>query len=207
MFSAPMVCAILEGRKTQTRRAIVPTITETHCSKECACGGPSDWVWKSHRSPHVQQLAKFCPYGAPGDRLWVRETCLPDPPRDGSWDDCMYDGDQLYRNLSVIPENYRHPEHVIYRAAWTGDDLRWLPSIHMPRWASRITLEVADVRVQRVQEISEGDCLAEGCGAKDRRVFAELWDSINAKRGFGWEANPWVWAITFRRRDEQQPRA
>ena len=128
-----------------------------------------------------------CPYGKPGDKLWVRETW-------GLYDTEPKDG----------PENAT----VFYRATDGGRyDLRyqkWRPSIFMPRWASRITLEMVDVRIERLQDMSEGDVYKEGCivcPKTDMRpfvVFETLWDSINVKRGFGWDKNPWVWVVSFK---------
>lgn len=211
LFSAPMVRAILTGKKTQTRRVV--------------------------------KLSQRCPYGIPDDRLWVRETWA--------------DGDELASSRGPLDA----PEHVLYRAdnsayyfgdspmdgsnrpgrrvkdteGWNFDHpcVHWKPSIHMPRWAARIILEVTDVRVERVQDITEEDAKAEGLSAlsKDggrlwkygipdrdklpgndddgwhwtewdadpRVAFRKLWDSINDARGFGWAPNPWVWAITFKR--------
>jgi hypothetical protein len=191
LFSGPMVRAILDGKKTQTRRAIKPRVG--------GLAGLNFWGWDYDRAVFgtdllgpVQQVR--CPYGAPGDRLWVRETWL--------------------RNA--------HDE-VIYLADWREqgyewEGMGWKPSIHMPRWASRLTLEITGVRVERVQDISEVDAQAEGVdrefrtvvmhprGVKDyhmplsyRAGFANLWNQINADRGFEWEANPWVWVVEFRR--------
>ena len=178
LFSGPMVRAILDGRKTQTRRVI-----KWKCNR-----GPDgyDTVGESKiiRVPWTERtLAKIlvpeCPYGVPGDRLWVRET----------W------GKDLYAHLSGhVP--------ILYKVGPPSIDpdypVKWNPSIHMPRWASRLTLEVVEVRAQRLQDITEQDAIAEGvsCVAE----FRELWDSINAKRA-PWDSNPWVWAVTFRRVD------
>jgi hypothetical protein len=164
LFSAPMVRALLDGTKTQTRRIIKPN----HC------------VAPSMRL----SMVPGCPYGVPGDRLWVRETFCPQ-----------------------MNATDRTP---FYRS--TGDELpschKWKPSIFMPRWASRITLEITEVRVQRVQDISEEDAKAEGGGfirehpdadetLSDKKLFQFLWESISGETS--WDANPWVWAITFRR--------
>ena len=138
------------------------------------------------------------PYGEPGDRLWARETWAHDA-----------DSLEMLRALvdDIMPTRDYGP---YYRAtgAYEGSGLRWRPSIHMPRWASRITLEVTDVRVERLQSISEEDALAEGvdplewsggpANADARAAFRELWESINGKRA-PWATNPWVWAISFRR--------
>jgi hypothetical protein len=122
-----------------------------------------------------------CPYGRPGDRLWVRET----------WS-------QLYPYES---------RRVAYRAdretvVAPGVLPWWRPSIHMPRWASRLTLEITKVRVERLKEITVKDIAAEGIqegvGVFAYEDFRKLWDSLNAKRGFGWDANPWVWVVEFR---------
>lgn len=188
LFSGAMVRAILEGRKTQTRRVI-----------------PNDW-WRcldpddeDDRAAAIPQ----CPYGVPGDRLWVRETWwqIPEPTarqlRDGAdtWPKVAYAADES----DVEREENRE----------FGWKLR--PSIFMPRQFSRLTLEITSVRVERVQDISEGDASAEGVyvGAEEpratsgyygpRNAYKHLWDSINAKRGHSWESNPWVWVLEFRR--------
>lgn len=181
LFSAPMVRAILEGRKTQTRRVFklprrmewYPDLGGEREGWYCDIGGRGWW--------HVSETA--CPYGAPGDRLWVRET----------WG--------LYQH------QFDHECHdVIYRA----DDQRpivdrWRPSIHMPRWASHIDLEVTGVRVERLQDISEADAMAEGVPEAIpfetpgfyRQGFHDLWESINGAGS--WDANPWVWVVEFQR--------
>ena len=203
LFSAEMVRAILEGHKTQTRRVC--------------------------KDPLVPSMMDDCPYGEAGDFLWVRESFLPDPPIDGSWPgDIEWNG--CGRPLRGVPIGYQFPEWVIYRATWTGnDDMKWHPSIHMPRWASRIKLKISDVRVERVQDISAADVEAEGIpryrrefgqeggfpdGWKDLRpgyggsvwipsafkdAYRVLWDEINAKRGYDFNANPYVWVIVFER--------
>ena len=144
LFSAPMVRAILAGTKTQTRRA---------WPNQPPPGIPIGWT------------PNCCAgrYGKRGDRLWVRETWMPDAPRNGEWPDTAFYGCGM-SPLSLIPECYRHPWHALHRATYDGCDLvGWKPSIHMPRWASRITLEITDVRVERLQDISEADAQAEGC--------------------------------------------
>jgi hypothetical protein len=154
-----------------------------------------------------------CPYGAPGDRLWVKEAFIPDPPINGEWPDMGGD----FR-LADIPDAYRSPSHVLYKAdpRWAhAQDWLWRPVIFMPRWASRITLEVTEVRVEQLQDISEEDAVAEGCtagggvtsgpmdpyetdGHTAVEDYAAAWDELNAKRGFPWESNPWVWAVNFK---------
>lgn len=185
IFSAPMVQAILEGRKTQTRRVL---------HREKLYNG---YAFDDPR------IARACPHGQPGDRLWARET------------------------FAVITGVGRAPhvdDAVEYRADNSpageviGHARAWRPSIFMPRAYSRITLEVVGVRVERVQDISEADARAEGAdqefrtvvyspaGVKDyhmpvsyRGGFANLWDSINETRGYGWDTNPWVWVVEFKR--------
>lgn len=193
LFSGPMVRAILEGRKTQTRRVV----KARHFPKlEKFLGGVLDGKWN---------LIPL-PYGEPGDRLWVRETWQVDyVERHGLTDDyaCVrYVAD----NLSQV-HNAPGEEDRYYSLAGKARD-RSLPSIHMPRWASRITLEIVNVRVERLQDISPSDALAEGAfcpeahyaqngAAAPIAVFFDLWESIN---GVGsWDANPFCWVIEFKR--------
>lgn len=188
-FSAPMINAILAGHKSQTRRGV-------KLPKELS-GGDLSRAWPDKMfgvtpglhvpmpDESVQRLRN--PWGWPEpSRLWVRET----------W--------SLAFESAVIP----HPDGVIYRADegnadWDG---RWKPSIFMPRWASRITLEITGVRVERLQDISRGDAMAEGCpfpnmmhGDDPRQWYAGLWEDINGNTPAEWKANPWVWVIEFRR--------
>lgn len=216
LFSAPMVRAILEGRKTQTRR-IVKHIP--------ALGGPLGWCAAAKAQEPgwvyiVGDYRRFCPYGVPGDRLWVKETwCAWDTTEENI--EC----DEVEGNVASLVERGIGRHHVTYRADPNRYANKWRPSIFMPRWASRITLEIEAVRVERLIEISEEDAVAEGviaprcehCGytradsrfQMDHRfcqspepssaipIYRELWESIN---GFGaWDANPWVWVIQFRR--------
>jgi len=199
LFNAAMVRAVLDGRKTQTRRVIKPqpqhdAILLSHLACTAQDGVFEFWGDSDYSTERVA-----CPYGASGDRLWVRET-------------------------------FAHLGCYRYRATETEGVLRrctWKPSIHMPRCASRINLEVVGVRVERVQDISDGDALAEGIMSTDfwgkvtgdmlpddneekaweeypRQAFRLLWDSINAKprkdgTDISWTANPWVWVVEFRR--------
>jgi hypothetical protein len=202
LFSAPMVRAILAGRKTQTRRLIRNP-------------GRLDGLMLAGEE------ANWSPYGGPGDRLWVKENW-----RYADWtDDGMpyieYAADNARRLVEDVPEDWadrveavwaRLSEPENYGIDGKAADRKWRPSIFMPRWASRITLEVTEVRVQRLQEISEKDAEAEGADLTraeeegvlgyaevgPREMFAALWDDINGKRA-PWSSNPWVWAITFRR--------
>lgn len=192
LVSAEMVRAILDGRKTQTRRVVRNQSRALHLGME---------------TPEFRaSVIRRCPYGQPGDRLWVRETwIIGHDDGNGGW--------------SVLrPTGHSNREgRVFYRASFDEPDpnkggrMLWRPSIHMPRWASRITLEVTGVRVERLQELSELDAVAEGLDPVHpgehkwqttpfaRTRYAELWDSLNEKRGYGWETNPWIWVIEFRR--------
>lgn len=196
LFSAPMVRALLNGRKTQTRRIVkYPRWAEP--------GGEMDIYEASDDLLAVAKisgcLAKVeCPHGVPGDRLWVRETFY-------SWVCRTY-----------TPQGTHESEQCVYAAdgGTLMNGAKWRPSIFMPRDVSRITLEITEVRVQRLQEISEEDAKAEGCdpwsfgqeqtmtsgerGAASpyRGGYACLWDEINGDRA-SWKSNPWVWALTF----------
>ena len=132
-----------------------------------------------------------CPYGQVGDRLWVRETWFDNSFYPDDRDNVLYRADGEFQEQ--IPEEY--------------EGAKWAPSIHMFRWASRITLEITEVRVERLQEITKEDIKAEGLGMPSLPnshlpyfKFKDLWDSLNAKRGYGWEVNPWVWVISFKLR-------
>jgi len=202
LFSGEMVRAILDGRKTQTRRVIK--------AKVPCWNKPDDWqkgicfhgMVSFNNGPSKQhQLRDFsvqCPYGIPCDRLWVRET---------------------WQNTADMGICHPADNYVVYRATdpdWeTMEGWKWRPSIFMPREASRITLEITDIRVERVQDISEKDAEHEGLtewqdfiylSPDESRMtrdiiqaFSWLWDSLNAKRGYSWESNPWVWVIDFKK--------
>lgn len=201
LFNAPMVRALLDGSKTQTRRVMKP-------QPEPVPHRPGDYQWPCNafqsmvsvadtRAPDAHGMAgDACPHGGHGDRLWVRETWAPHPD---------------------FPETVHR---AVYRAdrECEYDVERWRPSIHMPRWAGRILLEIVSVRIERLQDISDADIEAEGIDmdalaeaqdrydaiAKDgnasghatlRTAWRELWEST----GGDWDANPWCWAITFKR--------
>lgn len=212
LFSGPMVRAILENRKTQTRRVVKLRDPSQTYSVHGDDGWPSSadecGMWHKDR----------CPYGAPGDRLWVREA----------W----------------CPQIVNGSPHHLFKASWPQVDehgittpvptFKWKPSIHMPRWASRITLEITEVRVERLHELSDGDAINEGilsvrspewdrqhfpawrsefdaaCAANRKppvgpmptRAFKALWESINGKGS--WGKNPWVWVIGFERVDGEK---
>ena len=215
LFSAPMVRAILDGRKTVTRRIVKPVGNDD--AFVLLDHGKGFWPYRSddgessitadgNETPHS------CPYGRSGDRLWVREAFHGyhwDKPR------AVYRADGERQRVRTQIESYE-----------VG---HWTPSIHMPRWASRITLEIVSVRVERLQNISEEDAIAEGVycenvivssyyanghhevgecryffhGGPDEGfesavdAYTALWDSINGEGS--WEKNPWVWVIEFKR--------
>ncbi len=188
LFSAPMVQAILAGHKTQTRRAItIPEIVRDESGADGTCiqwvqdheAGPT-WAAFLADYPEEGSVPIRCRYGAPGDGLWVREAFSFS--REHSLDIPWYWADG-------------NPEH--------GDWTRPKPSIHMPRWASRISLEVTAVRCERLQEISHDDACAEGIPSERGGKFAciaryrALWESINGEGS--WDLNPWVWVVAFKR--------
>lgn len=204
LFSGPMVKAILDGRKTQTRRVIKPQ--------------PPHWKWNhdqwDERCINVSLnddndgYYVICSYGKAGDHLWVRET---------------WDFRDLYPSFDKYLISYGadgEQREVKGVSAWNPivyNYPRWRPSIHMPRWASRLTLEIVNIRVEHVQEIKTEDVRAEGivqtqdgywlaplAGVPDfpwewaQPAYASLWNDINDKRGYGWDINPWVWVIEFK---------
>lgn len=195
LFNSEMVNAILSGRKTQTRRIMrdQPEVIPP----EDECGVPGYWIPYNAGKTMVrnEMMTIACPLGNPGDQLWVRET----------W--ARYNIDQASHDMA-----YR----ATTPADWPKDGL-WRPSIHMPRWASRINLLITGVRVERLNDISEQDAISEGleCYVDDGVpyygpfnngdcrpdvVFRGLWDSIyGQKEGENWQANPWVWVIEFER--------
>jgi hypothetical protein len=223
LFSAPMVRALLDGTKTQTRRAV--KLKPWHQIEERDDGTPWPWMHDNDRDAD-HWIA--CPYGQPGDRVWVRETwqyydwdeegepCIryaadnatawPIPSGE-DWADRLVD---VWERLS------RHENYSIDNRA---RDRRWRPSIHMPRWASRILLEVTAVRVERLQDISRGDAMAEGIqpligsdgpnywtvcvndvsisAPTAQDCFGMMWEYINGDDS--WTANPWVWVVEFKR--------
>lgn len=182
LFSGPMVRAILEGRKTQTRR-----VGKIQCAEWTGLGVE----FSKHATKGLEAVATHlaypgrgtarhgicaCPYGVPGKRLWVKETFAT------TQGEAIYREDPIFDSMDVF-------------------DWKWTPSIFMPRWASRITLEVEAVRVERLHQISEADASAEGvqhsCDRSDVDAYRALWNEINGPKA--WDANPWVWVIQFRR--------
>lgn len=214
IFSTEMVKAILEGRKTQTRRVIKPQPIFKrelngigYAAKRWSTNDAQEWglwleAWPTLGKWGLASSLHKCPYGQECDKLWVRETWQLIEVFEDWWYG-GFEGQTWRGKISTSKPN----DCAIGYLADTYDDGPWRPSIHMPRWASRITLEITDVRVERVQDISEKDAFDEGCLPSETLIpyelaidhFRELWDSINAKRGYGWDVNPWVWVIEFRR--------
>jgi hypothetical protein len=190
LFSAPMVRALLEGRKTQTRRVVKFRVTGPNPPQTLDFYDGDKWKGTCHEDGRSGNALKLCPYGVPGDRLWVRET----------W--------SMAKSCNVHEPFYRADGEASGRQttlSYHEREARWRPSIFMPRWASRITLEVTDVRVERLQEISEADALAEGAKQHQDKDpdygyagwYRALWESINGPDS--WAANPWVWVIEIKR--------
>ena len=197
LFSGPMVRAILEGRTTQTRRVIKPKheffVDDGH-------DGINRVYYPCYVTGEPEPQEILCPYGSVGERLWVRETwaVVPKVSDDGPKHKAKGDG-----------------TGATWRADWNGNPsgFPWKPSIHMPRWASRITLEVTGVRVERLNDISEADAYSEGVTIPSHYKFASngrpndrnearvtfetLWESINGPES--WPLNPWVWVVEFKR--------
>ncbi|EPY4074597.1 morphogenetic protein [Klebsiella pneumoniae] len=202
IFNGEMVRAILDGRKTQTRRIMAPQPADD--IERCIFPNPEAIGWKSSlRHKHGSTTAHFCHYGKPGDRIWVRET----------FQGPLFDYD-LMDSYCKDPTPFEKPEFCVYKADGVpapefydaDDELHccWRPSIHMPRWASRILLEITNVRVERLKSISDSDAIREGCSTANMKsgdcvadVFARLWASIYGAES--WNANPWVWVIEFKR--------
>ena len=209
LFSGPMVRALLNDNKTQTRRVLkVPHENPMGKWEVLPFGGPNGGHTRDGKTVPYQNVISHtrtgeiiaCPYGQPGDRLWVRESFA-----------------HVY-NTNAEPLA-RSPEDVAYMADGMTADRHvygaWKPSIHMPRWASRIILDITSVRVERLQDISDADCIAEGCtqnhngyyrggphpesGMKQmataKDAYRDLWESINGPNS--WAANPWLWVISF----------
>ncbi len=204
VFSGDSVREILDGRKTQTRRVITPqpdrlaTVTDRRDS----------FGFLVERWPKMERMyANFgrcdrihCPFGVAGSQLSVRETWavnsvgVAGPP----W---MHSAEICYRADGAVmewacPREFVHRERESLRPSWRSP-------LFLPRWATRLRVAVTDVRVQRVQDISTHDLGAEGIELSNndygaRNEYRDLWNSLNEKRGYGWDANPWVWAISFR---------
>lgn len=201
LFSAPMVRAILEGRKSQTRRIMKP-------QPDAVLDGEPYWHIGGYRTRIGARNPFFCPYGQPGDRLWVRETCRAEELPSGL-DGVRYLADDCFIPIDNTEEACDAWIDLSYysKQASPSAPIKTVPSIHMPRWVSRITLEITGIRVERLQDISESDALAEGIDPKfppDEQVanaarmrYADIWESINGPGS--WAANPWVWVVEFGR--------
>ncbi len=198
IFSTESVRAILEGRKTQTRRVLKPQpfIDESgnFCSPLTANElkqkkrGMHNWGQGVDGKPWLKEFVKKCPFGIPGDWLWVRETWRP---RDPCIDDC---GHVDYCTCPCFGD-YRYAAE--YSDAVVQDYGPWKSPMFMPKTASRITLEIVSIKAERLQDISDSDAKAEGY--QNIATFIDAWDTLNAKRGFSWESNPWVWVIEFKK--------
>lgn len=241
LFSGAMVRAILEGRKTQTRRVVKRWPPKIRLPRDVRGDIPfapnpvaPAGVYQPTSNPHGAlcvetpdgqmlgvkpgELEWVGPFGQPGDELWVREAWRPWRDSSGDFIQCRADMTFIAADDDVQFACVRRPDDA------ERDEPRWRPSIFMPRWACRIELVVKDVRVERLQEISEEDARAEGApagdyeidGAEDlyyesafdgnnydsaRDALEAGWDALNAKRGFGWDVNPWVWVVEFERKE------
>lgn len=219
IFNSEMVRAILSGQKTQTRRIVKCDFQEIAERDD-----GSLWPWRED-CEHAEDYWYPCPFGDVGERIWVRETWAALGNEDGcsiDWNENLVKeggaaGARIYRasceqkegdyGLWSIPDDAEwkpHTDNMKYEGTW-------VPSIHMPRWASRILLEITNVRVERLNDISEEDAKAEGVSPPARTItppeavyrvgFSELWRSIYGDEN--WEKNPWVWCISFKRVQEQ----
>ena len=206
IFNSRAVRAILNGRKTQMRRVIdrisgfgkITQFDNVHTSEY-------DWTFRNKRmlwnDIKTERLLEGCSCGKPGDRLWVQED----------WS--VSDG-TLAQYFIYKVDGRSHPDIVDF--AGHRSKGKWRSSIYMPRRTSRITLEITDIRVERVQDISASDCIKEGYPTKDelfveygkyrfaKRWFIDSWDSFYAKRGYGWQSNPWVWVVSFEKLELKQ---
>jgi hypothetical protein len=199
LFKGPMVQAILEGRKTQTRRI---------CKDQPHEGAGMVW-WPDGKGTDTGTAGgapgvylSRCPYGQPGDRLWVKESHW-------RFTGCTERGNRPWTGFVESPDGnpYKaicYDDSEVLAAANIHAACYRVPSIHMPRWASRILLEITDVRVEKLNSIGQGDACAEGCPPFHEPIdwYQGLWEDINGKGS--WNANPWVWVIQFQRVKETQ---
>jgi hypothetical protein len=193
LFSAPMVRAILDGSKTQTRRIVKPQPNGAWSTDPCVAmkNGLLHWAMNTPSGKVIISDLK-CPYGKPGDQLWVRETFHTSLIGDAGTAITYKAGPELSKE-----EPWHNFTSDVNAYEWTAKKYKknWMPSIHMPRWASRIQLEVLNVRVERLQDISNDDAIDEGTSGVD--YFVDLWKNINGPES--WDANPWVWRIEFQK--------
>lgn len=228
MKDYPVLCnddtvrAIQAGLQTQVRRPVKPQPPEEFHQTKCGLYHPIVIDTDGHEQPGAEAFGFAdedrgwkSPFGIPGDRLWVRECWMA---KNWSAGECAKAG---CKGAATHPTEvmYDNATRAIYRASYNaaiGDPGPWHPNIHMPKWACRTFLPVTDVRVERVQDISEADAIAEGVtplelnednlknylamktGVRYKPAFAFLWDSIYADKGLGWDDNPLVWVGTFR---------
>lgn len=227
LMNGAMVRAVLDGSKTQTRRIMRPQPVPIP-------GEPGKHWWPSNAAQSMMRVEDCfqqhpgifddaCPYGQPGDRIWVRETW---GVISHAWDEACnlidWVPDRPATAISEMPfgKGY-YSGHVIYAVdgafEWSGDDdgdgdprSAWHPSIHMPRRASRILLEIVSVRVERLQDISDADIAAEGvecspiegrynCAGQYHMPWRDKWRALWKSTGGDWDANPWCWVVTFKR--------
>jgi hypothetical protein len=242
IFSGPSVVLIQRGLKIQTRRICKRAIDSLDKVSPFAICPAKETGWIAWFGKPCADIAEFtkkaynhgfpCPYGVPGDRLWVRETFTLQCDADG--DPPPFDDGRPIQRTGNEENGYGwlqpHYKATDPSPALCCEDKRcrrcadgepsphWESPLHLPRWASRLLLELTDVRVQRLQEISYNDVLAEGLThfltdeaqtdashiAEAKQAYGELWDKLNAKRGFPWNSNPWVWTLTFKRLAEER---
>ena len=227
LMKAGPVKAILAGRQTQDRKPIKP-LPHFRGVLDNATLWPDGWWRINFAKPYPIGMGGLpeagwravCKYGNPGDRLWVRETFVLEsnfnigshlPPFDDGRPVRWVEDEEFGRYWQQPHYRATDPTPELYYPDREDGTVKWTPSIHMPRWASRITLEITDVRVERVRDISEGDAQREGWDMSNlpwghcydgthhaRDWFHELWDSIYGKQGLWWDMNPWVWVLDFK---------
>jgi len=212
LFNGEMVRAILAGRKTQTRRVFkfnagsffkdITGQVQAHFEFKTVYPMPKVGFvfWDSDASDSLREFSDKayaestagyrCPYGEPGDRLWVRETFM------------VMDIGSFGRVKNTLL--FRATDEEAVNMRWKPEFIKWKPSIFMPRNYSRLLLEIVSVRVERVQNISLQDAISEGMTCdlpfcNQQEEYEDLWNRIHKKRGFGWDTNPWVWVIEFKR--------
>lgn len=217
LFSAPMVRAILDGSKTQTRRVCKIPEKAEHVQYWSPPSGRSQPGWADPGVNYWTESGNHidpCPYGQPGDSLWVRETWGMFEPNPDMVErkESGFDWKWIAQNPTALAYWKRR---VAYRASCMGTSYgndpevkRWRPSIHMPRALSRITLEITGVHVERLQDIGVEECIAEGANVHQAEIikhgcsasimaYRSIWESINGTDS--WDANPWVWVIEFKK--------
>lgn len=218
VFDANEVKAVLAGYKIQHR---VPTLTSEQISAgyEWDFGADGDaaifYKYDNDGISIEKTLLIDCPFGAIGDRLWVKEPFIPDPPADhDAWEDQdsvtnYFQWDGCGSKLSEIPKRLRKPEHVIYKASWDDSDaMIWVRAAQMRKWASRILLEITDISIERVQNVTHNDSVKEAAftfypkqAVPPLSAFPRYW---MLKHGDdAWRLNPWVWVIEFKVIDDK----